>query len=363
MSAIRQTLLDLFAFNAWANQKVLDLASELTAEQLSLRLPMGLETLSATLAHTAAAEMVWLKRWVGDPIDQQEFKRERTLPEIRELFQTADQGRRDFLMSRSDDQLFDKISYRTFAGDAASVPLALLATHVANHGIHHRSQALFFLKQSGKKVPGGLDYIFYKLAHPTLAITPDIAATMRGYGLEVGATLSDYQTHDRQLIAMLQAYGNWMMNTIFEQAQMLSDADLDRDFAMGAGSLRKTLLHMHDAENFWLKNYTGSNERFPHSPETTSISQLQESWQTMSANRASFLQSCTDADLAKPVGANFGVGIVHIRIGESMIQLAGHGTHHRAQAINMLKQLGKPIPGPSDFVVFAKDKQPERLPS
>jgi uncharacterized damage-inducible protein DinB len=36
-------------------------------------------------------------------------------------------------------------------------------------------------------------------------------------------------------------------------------------------------------------------------------------------------------------------------LGESLLQLGVHGTHHRAQAINMLRQLGARTP-PTDYL-------------
>ena len=71
----------------------------------------------------------------------------------------------------------------------------------------------------------------------------------------------------------------------------------------------------------------------------------------MCTRRTLYLAGLRDSQLSDLVAANFGAGTIHFRIGESMLQLASHGTHHRAQAINMLRQSGINI-GPTDLVVF-----------
>jgi uncharacterized damage-inducible protein DinB len=59
--------------------------------------------------------------------------------------------------------------------------------------------------------------------------------------------------------------------------------------------------------------------------------------------------------MVESVDADFGAGPMVFRIGESMIQLGVHGTHHRAQAVNMLRRLGVTT-GPTDLVVFLRER-------
>ena len=42
-------------------------------------------------------------------------------------------------------------------------------------------------------------------------------------------------------------------------------------------------------------------------------------------------------------------------IGQTMLQLCNHGTHHRAQALNMLRHLGAPAMR-MDYLVMMKEK-------
>ena len=41
-------------------------------------------------------------------------------------------------------------------------------------------------------------------------------------------------------------------------------------------------------------------------------------------------------------------------LGDTMLQIGGHGTHHRAQAVNMLRRLGRTAP-PLDYIDYREE--------
>src|SRR6266404_9732723 len=52
-------------YNRWANARMLDAASKLTAEQFTRDLQSSHRSVRDTLAHILAAEWIWLERWKG----------------------------------------------------------------------------------------------------------------------------------------------------------------------------------------------------------------------------------------------------------------------------------------------------------
>src|SRR5262249_43555284 len=55
----------LYDYNAWANHRVLEAASALTAEQFLKPLGSSFSSLRDTLAHIYGAEWIWLERFQG----------------------------------------------------------------------------------------------------------------------------------------------------------------------------------------------------------------------------------------------------------------------------------------------------------
>ncbi len=52
-------------------------------------------------------------------------------------------------------------------------------------------------------------------------------------------------------ICELYAYGDWASSRVFDASSRAPDAELDRKFEIGPGTLRKTLKHIYGAERIW----------------------------------------------------------------------------------------------------------------
>ena len=353
--AVPSTIADLLAYHRWANRKLLHLCRPLSDAQLDREEPIGPGSLRKILAHMWAGESVWLSRWkevspTAFPADETP-----TVDELDARYDMLHAAREGFLHEESPPDLSRVISYRTFAGDAYSNPLTELLMHVVNHGVHHRAQAMYLLKLNGVTIPGGLDYIFYRIAVPTVKMPESARERMRGYGLEVGDSLLPAFRHAPELVRLYFNYGDWAMDRLFDHSASLDDPDLDRDFGMGMGTLRKTLLHIYDAEKWWRGNWRGEKRIFEKLPPETTIAELHDLWNQGAGDRNAILATKDPDGLAEPVTADFGAGPMVFRTGESMLQLGVHGTHHRAQAINMLRRLGVQTT-PFDLVMFVRER-------
>lgn len=350
----QDTIRDLLAYHRWANGRLFGYCQSLSNEQLDREEPIGPGSLRKTLYHLWGAEFLWLSRWKGN--SPTSFPAEEGVPvnELAARFERVHTERDAFLADESTADYSRIVSYRTLAGDPYTNPLVTLLMHVLNHAVHHRAQAVHFLKLNGVKIPGGLDYIFYRIAVPTVAMSDASTQRLKGFGLEVGDSLSPAVNHSPELIRLYFDYGDWAMDRLLAHGSELSHSDLDRDFGMGMGSYRKTLLHLFDAEHWWRNNWRGLKRTFEQLPVDTSIPELRERWTELAADRSATLQSLGVEGLPTPVEADFGSGPMVFRIGESMIQLGVHGTHHRAQAINMLRRLGVATK-PTDLVVFVRE--------
>ena len=161
---------DLFSHNDWGWHKIFSLAEGLSQAQLDEPIEMGLGSFRATLDHICQAERLWLDRWQNKPWA--------ALPPPDPRASLADLSRmfRDTAAER--DAFFDQanaaqpIHYRNNARHPFTHKLGDLALHVANHGVHHRAQALNMLRRAGVPVPN-LDYLFFRLEQPTVELGLD----------------------------------------------------------------------------------------------------------------------------------------------------------------------------------------------
>lgn len=345
---------DLFLYNDWAHQRLFQLCEGLTDEQLDEPREMGFGCLRATLFHNLAAEQIWLDRWKGLswrplPGDSQRA----SLAEIADGLQRTAQERAQLIGDERSSAWQRMITFRDSKGREYRDRLADQLLHVANHGIHHRAQGLSFLKRFGRTVPAGLDYLFYRLARPTVLQEPATAEGLRGFGLEVNSAPGVEVDWDRLRIERYFAYHDWANTQILKLAAQLDGAALDRDFGIGPGSIRKTLAHLHDVEPWWISNWTEGPTKIVRSAVDAPLADLQESWETNAQRRNVFIASLSANEAQRIVSIPAGGPPTRIRISESLVQLCCHGTHHRAQLNNMLRHSGVAPPA-LDYIIWAR---------
>jgi uncharacterized damage-inducible protein DinB len=340
------TLRELFAHNDWARDKLMTLASELTDEQFDRPFEMGPGSLRETLRHLYGAERIWFERWQG--ARQPQFPRSRAITAMSDLwkaFRDLAAARNAYLDALGQADLPRPVTYADPEGETHTFPLDDLLLHVCNHGFHHRAQALNMLRHNGVKVPGR-DELFRKCEGPTLELMPETVNALREMGFKVQEAPAPQPTFDLDTIRKYYRYGDWAFHRIASVASVLTDDRLDRRFEMGLGSLRKTLLHIRDAEQSWLDNWTkGSTPGFNQLPENTTVAELRGLFQQTAERRDAFVSELTSDDLQRPIIAQPAPGKkLQFRLGEAILQLCGHGTHHRAQALNMLRRLEAEVP-------------------
>ena len=147
-------------------------------------------------------------------------------------------------------------------------------------------------------------------------------------------------------IRELFKYNDWGRDRLMPLVVKLDDEQLDRPFEMGGGSLRKTMWHLFGAEWSWLQRWQGHSPKHGECPrDFATMNDLWEQWRRTAAERNLFLDSLSDGDLLRRVTyTNLRGEVNTFCLGHMLLHICNHGTHHRAQAVNMLRHLGVPPP-------------------
>ena len=144
---------------------------------------------------------------------------------------------------------------------------------------------------------------------------------------------------------------------ILEKIRALSAEEYSREFAIGLGSLSRTLAHMISSEWYYIQRLQGGEvpayETWPIRPENPpSFAVLENAWRTQAQQTRGALQHVSDWHRAIEYRVTDDAGqakIVTASAADLFTQLALHEVHHRAQALNMLRQLGIVITEDLDF--------------
>jgi uncharacterized damage-inducible protein DinB len=155
-----EAILELYAYSAWANARILETAGQLTREQFTTQ-GDGSDSIRDTLVHTASAQWLWLERWRGtspaelwDPIDFPD------VTALRTRWDQVEEATSDYLGMLRESELVRVVSYVNFQGETWAYPLWQQLLHQVNHATQHRSEAALLLTRLGYS-PGWLDLLVY----------------------------------------------------------------------------------------------------------------------------------------------------------------------------------------------------------
>jgi uncharacterized damage-inducible protein DinB len=161
MSVQQHDLHLLVGFNAWADTRVLELARQLTSEQIHAKQPMGFGTVFETLVHIMGAERTWLTRWQGSsPSALPPAANYQDLDQLEVDWRAVHKDLRAFINAVDNDTLHANLTYQNTKGESFTQPLIWLILHTMNHSTEHRTQIAAICTMAGHDT-GPLDLIHY----------------------------------------------------------------------------------------------------------------------------------------------------------------------------------------------------------
>lgn len=160
------------------------------------------------------------------------------------------------------------------------------------------------------------------------------------------------------LIRRLHQHRMWVNRQVLEAAGRLASDQLHQSFAIGQGSVWKTLTHLYAADYVWLEALHGNEDpqtpgdvrgKLPGNQEAegavTSLDQLIADWSGLDERWNSYLVQLRDDqldDIVYKTSTSSGYGKRHgTRRGDVLLHVCTHAQYTTAQLVNMLRQLGQ----------------------
>ena len=150
----------LFAFNRWANAKMLDACRKLTPEQYVAEPAPGWPSVRSTVFHIALVTELWLRGLENDPDDSIPTEAEMaTIDDAERLLGRAYQRFDRLLPALTPERLATLVTFRR-GGRTATLPPWAVLRHVVNHTTYHRGQVASKLKRFGVAQPE-TDFVYW----------------------------------------------------------------------------------------------------------------------------------------------------------------------------------------------------------
>jgi len=158
---MRELVATMYRYNTWANDRVLDTAVELSADEYRSPGGASFDSVHATLVHIMGAQWLWLSRWQGvSPSALPPADAFPDLTALRRRWAEIEADTQAFLAALAEPQLERVIEYRNFEGERWAYPLWQQMLHQVNHGTQHRSEVAMLLTRFGHS-PGWLDFLYF----------------------------------------------------------------------------------------------------------------------------------------------------------------------------------------------------------
>jgi uncharacterized damage-inducible protein DinB len=142
----------LFDYNAWANQRSLQGAGQLSDEQFVEPLGSSFSSVRDTLVHILGAEWIWLERCHGrSPAAIPDNSNVQTVAALRAHWTPQTEQLLTFVHGLTQNDLDRVMEYKTINFGVYKNPVWQSLQHLANHGTYHRGQVTTLLRQLGVK--------------------------------------------------------------------------------------------------------------------------------------------------------------------------------------------------------------------
>jgi uncharacterized damage-inducible protein DinB len=145
-------------YTAWASQRLLHAAAQLSEEELNRDFGTADRSVLGSLAHVTRADQSWLARVTGNPNPQ--FPAETSFAALQCEWPALHEGWKNWALGLTDQTAVAEIVYQDWTGRTWKQPAWQLVLHMVNHGTHHRGQVSGFLRAMGQ-APPPLDLVFY----------------------------------------------------------------------------------------------------------------------------------------------------------------------------------------------------------
>ena len=143
----------LFAYDRWANRKVLDACRKLTAEQYVAEPVPGWSSVRSTVFHIALATDINLRSLTSDPADGTPTEADvATVDDVARLLERAYRRFEELQPTLTPERLNTVFTLRRHGRTATLPPWAMLR-HIVNHSTYHRGQVAAKLKRLGVEQP------------------------------------------------------------------------------------------------------------------------------------------------------------------------------------------------------------------
>jgi uncharacterized damage-inducible protein DinB len=142
------------------------------------------------------------------------------------------------------------------------------------------------------------------------------------------------------VIEMLVNHNSVCREPLFQALEKLDSEEFVKPTGAGKGSVRDILVHIMNAEKFWIA-YLKETEYEMNKPEDfQDIQSIKDAWSTVAADTAEFIRNLPEDQLHHVRSIRSGNQTISFTIAKALLHVTTHETHHRGFLIGLMRQKG-----------------------
>jgi uncharacterized damage-inducible protein DinB len=163
----------------------------------------------------------------------------------------------------------------------------------------------------------------------------------------------------KELLKQYAAYNTWATQKIVDLIVSLPEEKHLSEIPSSFNSLYKTILHMWDAESIWWQRLK-LQERInrPSENNNGTLQDICNGLLSQSRQWEEWVSNASDLSLDHVFQYYSNKKeLIKMPVYQMLLHVFNHGTYHRGQLVNMLRQLGEEKIPSTDFVAWARSKK------
>ena len=144
------------------------------------------------------------------------------------------------------------------------------------------------------------------------------------------------------MVRDLYDFHRWANRRLYDFAAALGEPTCAREVGTQFSYPRVTRMfaHLYAADWIWLSRWKGTSPTAVPGDELTTMAMVRQTWDPLEAEQKAFVDELTQADLARVVHYKNTEGApYHAPLGQLLVHVANHATHHRSEIATMVTML------------------------
>ena len=142
------------------------------------------------------------------------------------------------------------------------------------------------------------------------------------------------------VIEMLINHNQVCREPLFQTLEELDSDEFVKPTGAGKGSVRDILVHIMNAEKFWIAFLKGSEYEMSQPESFEDIKSIRDAWSRVSVETEEFVRDLPEDQLHHVKSVKSGDQMISFTVAKALLHIVSHETHHRGFLIGLIRQKG-----------------------